>query len=126
MIHLQDQRQSEERRESLYQGIVLGLLYYNWMPKSNMESGDGYCDISFEATNQVGVVIEMKDPGKDDLEKAANSALDQIKTKHYTQELLNQGCTKIFMYGIACRFHSVSVIMEIYNALPVSSQSPTL
>lgn len=126
MIHLQDQRQSEERRESLYQGIVLGLLYYNWMPKSNMESGDGYCDISFEATNQVGVVIEMKDPGKDDLEKAAKSALDQIKTKHYTQELLNQGCTKIFMYGIACRFHSVSVIMEIYNALPVSSQSPTL
>ena len=126
MIHLQDQRQSEERRESLYQGIVLGLLYYNWMPKSNMESGDGYCDISFEADNQVGVVIEMKDPGKDDLEKATASALDQIKTKHYTQELLNQGCAKIFMYGIACRFHSVSVVMEIYDALPVSSQSQTL
>ncbi len=125
MIHLQDQKQSGERRESLYQGIALGLLYLKWNVMSNLESGDGYCDISFEAENQVGVVIEMKDPGTDDLEKAANSALDQIKRKHYTQELLNRGCTKIFMYGISCRFHTVSVVMEIYNTPPASSQNST-
>ena len=125
MIHLQDQRQSGERRESLYQGIILGLLYFRWNVKSNLESGDGYCDVCFAVDKNIGVAIEMKDPGTDDLEKAAASALDQIKKKHYTQELLNWGCTKIFMYGIACRFHSVSAIMEIYNTQPNSGQSST-
>ena len=65
----------------------------------------------------------MKDPGTDDLEKAAASALDQIKEKHYTQELLNWGCIKIFKYGIACRFRSVSAIMEIYHHQPGSGQT---
>ena len=115
MVHLQDQRQSGERRESLYQGITLGLLYLKWNVMSNLESGVGYCDVCFEADDQIGVVIEMKDPGTDDLEKAANSALGQIKEKHYTQALLNRGCTKILMYGLACRLHTVSVVMEVFQ-----------
>ena len=115
MIHLQDQRQSSERRESLYQGITLGLLYLKWNVMSNLESGEGYCDVCFEANDKIGVLIEMKDPGLDNLEKAAIGALNQIKKKHYAQELLNRGCTKIYMYGIACKFYDVFVKMGEYN-----------
>ena len=115
MLHQHDQQQKAAQRESLYHGIILGLLYRSWNVKSNIESGEGYCDVCLRTDRKTGVVIEMKDAGTGDLEEKAEDALQQIRDTGYSRELLNRGCQKILQYGIACKYHSVAVRMDVLS-----------
>lgn len=112
IIHQQDLRRPKGQREALYHGIVLGLLYHKWDVKSNVESGLGFSDVSYRVSDSLGIVIEMKDGTHKDLGVDAQGALDQILRLHYGEDLLDQGCTKIIYYGIACHGTDVAVRMK--------------
>jgi len=93
------------RKENFYHGVLLGLLSHmeNWAVWSNIESGEGYCDILLEVPeNRVGVVIEMKYAQEDRMEAACTEALKQIEQRQYAARLKNDGMKNIVNYGIAC------------------------
>ena len=71
------------RKENFYHGVLLGLLSHmeNWAVWSNIEFGEGYCDILLEVPeNRVGVVIEMKYAQEDRMEAACTEALISISS----------------------------------------------
>ena len=80
------------QNEKWYHIFVLGLLsaYEDTncrYPQSNRESGDGRYDILAERPNE-NVIFELKACIKeDDLEKAAEKALEQITAKRYGEDL---------------------------------------
>ena len=93
------------RQENFYHGVLLGLLSHmeNWAVWSNIESGEGYCDILLEVPeNRVGVVIEMKYAQEDRMEAACTEALKQIEQRQYAARLKSDGMKNIVNYGIAC------------------------
>ena len=93
------------RYENFYHGVLLGLLSHmeNWAVWSNIESGEGYCDILLEVPeNRVGVVIEMKYAQEDRMEAACTEALKQIEQRQYAARLKSDGMKNIVNYGIAC------------------------
>lgn len=93
------------RKEIFYHGVLLGLLSHmeNWAVWSNIESGEGYCDILLEVPeNRVGVVIEMKYAQEDRMEAACTEALKQIEQRQYAVRLKSDGMKNIVNYGIAC------------------------
>ena len=93
------------RKENFYLGVLLGLLSHmeNWAVGSNIESGEGYCDILLEVPeNRVGVVIEMKYAQEDRMEAACTEALKQIEQRQYAARLKSDGMKNIVNYGIAC------------------------
>lgn len=93
------------RKEKFYHGVLLGLLSHmeNWAVWSNIESGEGYCDILLEVPeNRVGVVIEMKYAQEDRMEAACTEALKQIEQRQYAVRLKSDGMKNIVNYGIAC------------------------
>ena len=93
------------RKENFYHGVLLGLLSHmeNWAVWSNIESGEGYCDILLEVPeNRVGVVIEMKYAQEDRMEAACTEALKQIEQRQYAARLKSDGMENIVNYGIAC------------------------
>lgn len=82
------------RKENFYHGVLLGLLSHmeNWAVWSNIESGEGYCDILLEVPeNRVGVVIEMKYAQEDRMEAACTEALKQIEQRQYAARLKSDG-----------------------------------
>ena len=92
------------RKENFYHGVLLGLLSHmeNWAVWSNIESGEGYCDILLEVPeNRVGVVIEMKYAQEDRMEAACTEALKQIEQRQYAARLKSDGMKNIVNYGIA-------------------------
>ena len=76
------------RKENFYHGVLLGLLSHmeNWAVWSNIESGEGYCDILQE----------------DRMEAACTEALKQIEQRQYAARLKSDGMKNIVNYGIAC------------------------
>lgn len=49
------------KKRNFYHGVLLGLSHENWAVWSNIESGEGYCDILLEVPRMCRVVlIEMK------------------------------------------------------------------
>ena len=93
------------RKENFDHGVLLGLLSHmeNWAVWSNIESGEGYCDILLEVPeNRVGVVIEMKYAQEDRMEAACTEALKQIEQRQYAARLKSDGMKNIVNYGIAC------------------------
>lgn len=115
-ISLRDAMAPTGREEAFYHGILLGHLSYmgNWDIRSNKESGLGYSDILIEVPeSRTGVVIELKyaESGKQ-MEKACDTALQQIEERHYDAILLDDGMTNIVKYGIACYKKQCRVKME--------------
>ena len=105
--------------EVFYQGLVLGLLAIlnnRYMVRSNRESGDGRFDIQlFPKNDQLpGILIELKVSKEKnaDLHALALDALSQIERKHYETEMLSQGVTCIFKYGVAFCGKNVEVHMQ--------------
>ena len=84
--------------------------------QSNGEAGDGYADLAFTAgsgSRRTGVVIEIKRCDKpEDLYDAAQVALAQIHSKHYTDYLDKMRCTTQHVYGIAFCGRLCSVLGE--------------
>lgn len=102
--------------EKSYHLFVLGLLVMlsgAYKVKSNRESGFGRYDIMIipRDTHKRGIIIEFKKVYEpDNLESAAQKALDQIHQKHYAQELRGQGIIDSIAYGIA--FHGKRVLVK--------------
>ncbi|OBR95012.1 putative AAA-ATPase [Clostridium ragsdalei P11] len=95
--------------EKVYHAFVLGMLLGlgdNYEVKSNRESGYGRYDVMVipKDISKIGIVIEFKKVDEDDeedLEKAADSALKQIRDKDYKSELIEKDIKNIIELGIA-------------------------
>ena len=91
--------------ESGYHNYVMALfsLFLNddkFIVRSNRESGMGRFDIMIKDKQyNKGIIIEFK-VTKDDLEKSAVNALNQIEEKEYYLDLVNEGYKEIIKYAI--------------------------
>ena len=109
--------------ERSYHLFILGLLSIlqgKYQIKSNRESGYGRYDIMLipNDKNDLGIVIEFKKTlieDNNDLELAAQRALEQIKQKHYAQELKSLGIKNIIGIGIAFLGKKLLVKSEALN-----------
>ena len=105
MISIMDTTARNDRKESFYHGMLLGLLRADptWLIRSNAESGDGFCDIMIEPDDpETGIVIEIKyAPTFAALDEYCRRALAQIKSRRYDERLRDEGRDRILTYGIA-------------------------
>ena len=99
-------------REDYYHAFLAGLLSgAGYIVKSNRESGTGRADILLlDRKNRRAAVFEIKRTSSaDDMEKAAESALEQMQAMEYGDDL--QGYREIIRYGIAF-FRKDAVVMK--------------
>ena len=91
--------------ESGYHNYVMALFTLfindnNYIVYSNRESGMGRFDIMIKDKQfNKGIIIEFK-VTKDDMEKSAINALNQIEEKEYYLDLINEGYKEIIKYAI--------------------------
>ncbi len=118
-ISIRDTMIQTKFKESFYHGILLGILSFRngWNVYSNIQSGDGYCDIAILIENddedqETGIVIEMKYATGGNMDAACEAALRQINEKHYTQFLVDEEASPIHKYGIACYRRKCRVMVE--------------
>ena len=115
-ISILDTRVRNEEKEIFYHGILLGILKNNsgWAVKSNRESGNGFADILIKPKNpDTGIILELKYAHSiNDLDKACERALKQIKDRGYDQELREDGRNDILAYGIAFWKKRCRVVVE--------------
>lgn len=115
-ISVLDTKARNEEEEIFYHGILIGILknYSGWAVKSNRESGDGYADILLKPKNpDVGIVIELKYAhSMNELDKACERAMEQIKNHRYDAELREDGRNDLLAYGIAFCKKRCKVVVE--------------
>ncbi len=102
----------DERKESFYHGVLLGVLMANSRMSvvSNREAGEGYADILAKSEDgETGIVIEMKYAGDGDLEAACRDAVGQIDERRYTDAFKYTRVKKILKYGVGCYKKSCKV-----------------
>lgn len=116
MISILDTKAKDDQKENFYHGLLLGLLRSepNWLILSNVESGEGFCDIMIEPEDpDAGMVIEVKySPTLAGLDAACSAAMAQIKEKHYDERLRNEGRENITAFGIAFWKKRCRVVFE--------------
>ena len=104
--------------ETFYHGLVLGLcamLDNCYRITSNREAGTGRFDIQMMPLNKKlpGILVELK-AGKNcsaaELEKLAQTAIDQIEDRSYEVDLKAMGVNKILKYGVAFSGKNVRII----------------
>lgn len=100
-------------KENFYHGMVLGLLRSqgSWLIQSNAETGEGYCDISIQTPDRIGIVIELKYADNGNLEAACAETLKQIEVKKYAEGLKRRSMKKIIKYGMAFCEKECMVVM---------------
>lgn len=79
----------------LFQMLILNVMSVHDLYKNRLIP---------KKSTELGIVIEFKkvdEDEKEDLEKAAQAALQQIKEKKYEVELSNRGISRIITLGIA-------------------------
>ena len=113
----------QEEPERFYHGFVLGLMVEladRYRLVSNRESGFGRYDVMLipRVKESDGIILEFKvfNPRREkSLEETVQNALDQIETKKYAQELLQQGIpeAQIRRYGFAFQGKTVLIGKEI-------------
>ncbi len=91
--------------ESFYHGFTIALLSScaEWYATSNIESGNGRCDIKVERKDRkVGFIVEIKHT-KDErkLDAEAQDAIEQIIEMNYVAPLKRYKIRDVWMYGIA-------------------------
>ena len=105
MISILDTKAPDAQKENFYHGLLLGLLRneQNWLIHSNIESGDGFCDILIEPDDpNSGIIIEVKyTTDLKLLDKTCETAMKQIKNQRYDEYLRNEDRNSIWAYGIA-------------------------
>lgn len=115
-ISVLDTKARSEEKEIFYHGILIGILknYSGWAVKSNKESGDGFADILLKPKNpDAGIVIELKYAhSMNELDKACERAIEQIKNRRYDTELREDGRNDILAYGIAFCKKRCKVMVE--------------
>ena len=116
MISILDTKAKDDQKENFYHGLLLGLLRSepNWLILSNVESGEGFCDIMIEPEDpDAGMVIEVKySPTLAGLDTACAAAMAQIKEKPYDERLRNEGRENITAFGIAFWKKRCRVVFE--------------
>lgn len=106
--------------ETFYHGLILGLcamLDGRYRITSNREAGNGRFDIQMLPRNKrlPAILIELKSGkncNKEQLEKMAKDALNQINEKKYQAEMQAQGVKEILQYGIAFSGKTACVMAE--------------
>ena len=92
-------------KESSYHTLLVGLLTGNtdWVVRSNVEAGEGFADIIVEPEDpDAGIIFELKySKEANGLEKACEKAIEQIKSRRYSEYLKNDGRHNMTFYGIA-------------------------
>lgn len=115
-ISILDTKARNEEKEIFYHGILIGILKNEsgWAVKSNRESGDGFADILIKPKNpDAGIIIELKyTRSMNELDKACERALEQIKDRRYDTELRDDGRDDILAYGIAFCKKRCKVVVE--------------
>lgn len=112
--------------EKNYQNLVTGLLaclFTEYIVKSEVNVGQGRCDIQISPKHSggVGMIIEIKNstakvaPSKTNMQKMADHALAQIKTQNYIEELKGRHCKRILLYGFAFYRKNVCIAAEEIN-----------
>jgi len=94
--------------ERVYHAFLLGLLVHlgpTHEVRSDRESGFGRCDVMVlpKAAGGTGVVLELKRLNTrrgETVENALASALDQIKTRKYVDEVRTSGAGTVREYGV--------------------------
>ena len=116
MISILDTKARDEQKENFYHGLLLGLLRSerDWLIRSNVESGDGFCDILIEPEDpDAGMVIELKYAATfRELDSACEKAMQQIGDRRYDEALRNDGRENILAYGIAFCKKRCKVVCE--------------
>lgn len=120
-ISVLDTKARNEEKEIFYHGILLGILKTrrDWAVKSNKESGDGFADILVKPRNpDAGIIIELKYArSMQELDKACEKALMQIKDRRYDEMLREDGRNDILAYGIAfCRKRCKVVVEKLLRS----------
>ena len=113
-ISIRDTFVKKEMKENFYHGILLGLFgnMDDWIVQSNVESGEGYCDIRVEVQEkEIGIIIELKYAENANFDLACQEALMQIQDKNYEEALIDNGIKTIYRYGIACYKKRSKVIL---------------
>jgi len=112
-ISVRDTAVRNNLKENFYNGMLLGILQYeeSWIIKSNEESGTGYSDIMIETPERIGVVIELKYAGDNNLDSQCTEALNQIRKNQYDAHLTEDGMEIIIRYGIAFYKKSCKVMV---------------
>ncbi len=113
-ISIRDTFVKKEMKENFYHGILLGLFgnMDDWIVQSNVESGEGYCDIRVEVQEkEIGIIIELKYAENANFDLACQEALMQIQDKNYEEALIDDGIKTIYRYGIACYKKRCKVIL---------------
>ena len=116
MISILDTKARDEQKENFYHGLLLGLLRSerDWLIRSNVESGDGFCDILIEPEDpDAGMIIELKYAATfRELDSACEKAMQQIRDRRYDEALRNDGRENILAYGIAFCKKRCKVVCE--------------
>lgn len=107
-----------EESEKIYHAFVLGVLIGlkdQYEVKSNRESGLGRYDVMLipKDIRSLGIIMEFKKVGRfeeTDLESAVVSALKQIESRQYAQELIDRGVGRILYLGFA--FHGKQMLIR--------------
>ena len=102
--------------ENFYHGFMLGLctMLSGSYTTSNRESGEGRYDIQLlpKSPTLPGILIELKAEKKcapEKLGQLAKVALNQINERKYDTDMVSQGTTTIFKYGVAFSGKNVAV-----------------
>lgn len=106
--------------EAFYHGLILGLcamLDNRYRIASNREAGMGRFDIQMTPLDKrlPGILVELKagkDCSEEQLEKLADSALEQINSRAYYAEMSTQNVPELLKYGIAFSGKNVCVKAE--------------
>ena len=109
----------DKASEAFYQGLMIGLcaiLNNRYSVKSNRESGDGRFDIQLKPLGDglPGFIFELKwtKDSSEDLNKLAQSALEQIWEKQYAAEMRTEGVNEIISAGFAFCGKKVATISD--------------
>lgn len=104
-ISVFDTKAPEKEKESSYHTLLVGLLTGNtdWVVRSNVEAGEGFADIIVEPEDpDAGIIFELKySKEANGLQISCEKAIEQIKSRRYSEYLKNDGRYNMTFYGIA-------------------------
>ena len=104
-ISVFDTKAPENEKESSYHTLLVGLLTGNtdWVVRSNVEAGEGFADIIVEPEDpDAGIIFELKySKEANGLQISCEKAIEQIKSRRYSEYLKNDGRHNMTFYGIA-------------------------
>ena len=114
-ISIRDTGSHRNMKENFYHGVLLGILGCrggDWIVSSNLETGDGYCDITVRTRDcRVAILIEVKYAEGGNLDAACQKALEQISERHYG-ESLKSDYKRVLKYGLACYKKQCRVMVQ--------------